>query len=61
MCMARRSLIRRRHPGDVIWMGTDEPTLDMVDGDTVEIEISGIGVLTNPVRSAGVIPLVSEA
>jgi 2-keto-4-pentenoate hydratase/2-oxohepta-3-ene-1,7-dioic acid hydratase in catechol pathway len=49
------------HPGDVIWMGTDEPTLDMVDGDTVEIEISGIGVLTNPVRSAGVIPHVSEA
>jgi 2-keto-4-pentenoate hydratase/2-oxohepta-3-ene-1,7-dioic acid hydratase in catechol pathway len=35
--------------GDVIWMGTDEPTLDMVAADTVEVEISGIGVLCNPV------------
>lgn len=39
------------HPGDVIWMGTDEPTLDMVAGDVVEIEISGIGVLRNRVMS----------
>lgn len=39
-------------PGDVIWMGTDDPTLDMVAGDTVEVEISGIGTLTNPVRAA---------
>jgi 2-keto-4-pentenoate hydratase/2-oxohepta-3-ene-1,7-dioic acid hydratase in catechol pathway len=37
-------------PGDVIWMGTDDPTLDMVPGDTVAVEISGIGVLRNPVR-----------
>jgi 2-keto-4-pentenoate hydratase/2-oxohepta-3-ene-1,7-dioic acid hydratase in catechol pathway len=37
-------------PGDVIWMGTDDPTLDMVPGDTVEVEIDGIGVLRNPVR-----------
>ena len=37
------------HPGDIIWMGTDDPTLDMVAGDTVEIEISGIGVLRNPI------------
>ena len=36
------------HPGDVVWMGTDEPTLDMVAGDTVEVEISGLGVLRNP-------------
>ena len=39
-------------PGDVIWMGTDDPTLDMVAGDTVEVEISGIGVLRSPVRLA---------
>lgn len=38
-------------PGDVIWMGTDDPTLDMVAGDDVEVEISGIGVLRNPVRA----------
>jgi len=37
-------------PGDMIWMGTDDPTLDMVAGDTVEVEISGIGVLRNPVK-----------
>jgi 2-keto-4-pentenoate hydratase/2-oxohepta-3-ene-1,7-dioic acid hydratase in catechol pathway len=34
-------------PGDVIWMGTDEPTLDMVATDQVEVEIEGIGVLAN--------------
>jgi 2-keto-4-pentenoate hydratase/2-oxohepta-3-ene-1,7-dioic acid hydratase in catechol pathway len=37
------------YPGDVIWMGTDSPTLDMVAGDTVAVEITGIGTLTNPV------------
>jgi 2-keto-4-pentenoate hydratase/2-oxohepta-3-ene-1,7-dioic acid hydratase in catechol pathway len=37
------------YPGDVIWMGTDDPTLDMVAGDTVEIGIEGIGVLRNTV------------
>jgi 2-keto-4-pentenoate hydratase/2-oxohepta-3-ene-1,7-dioic acid hydratase in catechol pathway len=40
------------YPGDVIWMGTDDPTLDMVAGDMVEVEISGIGVLRNPVVAA---------
>lgn len=38
-------------PGDVIWMGTDDPTLDMVAGDTVEVEITGLGKLVNPVRA----------
>ena len=37
------------YPGDVIWMGTEEPTLDMVVGDTVDVEISGIGVLSNTI------------
>jgi 2-keto-4-pentenoate hydratase/2-oxohepta-3-ene-1,7-dioic acid hydratase in catechol pathway len=37
------------HPGDVIWMGTDGDTLNMNDGDIVEIEINGIGVLRNSV------------
>jgi 2-keto-4-pentenoate hydratase/2-oxohepta-3-ene-1,7-dioic acid hydratase in catechol pathway len=37
------------HPGDVIWMGADSPTRDMVPGDVVEVEISGIGTLRNPV------------
>lgn len=34
-------------PGDVIWMGTDGPTLDMYPGDVVGIEITGLGVLRN--------------
>jgi 2-keto-4-pentenoate hydratase/2-oxohepta-3-ene-1,7-dioic acid hydratase in catechol pathway len=44
-------------PGDVILTGTPggvglrrEPKLFMRDGDVVEVEISGIGVLRNPVR-----------
>ena len=37
------------HPGDVIWMGTDGPTHNMKHGDVVEVEISGIGALRNPV------------
>lgn len=40
-------------PGDMIWMGTDDPTLDMVAGDVCEVEISGIGVLRNPVKAEG--------
>ena len=41
------------HPGDVIWMGTEGETADMKHGDTVEVEISGIGTLRNPVTRAG--------
>ena len=37
------------HPGDVIWMGTDGASPNLEDGDVVEVEISGIGVLRNPV------------
>jgi 2-keto-4-pentenoate hydratase/2-oxohepta-3-ene-1,7-dioic acid hydratase in catechol pathway len=35
------------HPGDVIWMGTDGTSPDLVDGDVVEVELTGIGVLRN--------------
>ena len=35
------------HPGDVIWMGTDGVSPDLVSGDVVDIEITGIGHLTN--------------
>ena len=37
------------YPGDVLWMGTDGATQNMKPGDVVEIEITGIGVLRNPV------------
>jgi 2-keto-4-pentenoate hydratase/2-oxohepta-3-ene-1,7-dioic acid hydratase in catechol pathway len=36
-------------PGDVLWMGTEAPTLDMRAGDVVEVEINQIGVLRNPI------------
>jgi 2-keto-4-pentenoate hydratase/2-oxohepta-3-ene-1,7-dioic acid hydratase in catechol pathway len=42
------------YPGDVIWMGTDGTSPDLVDGDVVEVELTGIGVLHNPfVREKG--------
>ncbi|MFY0615534.1 MAG: fumarylacetoacetate hydrolase family protein [Hyphomicrobiaceae bacterium] len=37
------------YPGDVIWMGTDGAAPNLVDGDVIEVEISGIGVLRNRV------------
>jgi len=37
------------YPGDVIWMGTEGETANMKHGDTVEIEITSIGTLRNPV------------
>ena len=38
-------------PGDVMWMGTDGVPANIKPGDTVEIEIAGIGVLRNKVVS----------
>ena len=40
-------------PGDVIWMGTQGADGDMVPGDTIEVEISGIGTLRNYVVAEG--------
>jgi 2-keto-4-pentenoate hydratase/2-oxohepta-3-ene-1,7-dioic acid hydratase in catechol pathway len=33
--------------GDVIWMGTEGLSPDLKDGDVVEVEITGVGVLRN--------------
>ena len=38
-------------PGDVIFTGTPGTTSAMKPGDTVEVEIDGIGVLRNPVKA----------
>ncbi len=43
------------YPGDVIWMGTEGSPENMVPGDVVEVEISGIGVLRNPVVAEGAV------
>jgi 2-keto-4-pentenoate hydratase/2-oxohepta-3-ene-1,7-dioic acid hydratase in catechol pathway len=39
-------------PGDVILTGTPAGVGPIVDGDTVSVEIEGIGTLTNPVTPA---------
>ena len=41
------------YPGDVLWMGTQGADGDMVPGDVIEVEISGIGVLRNQVVGEG--------
>ncbi|MGB2201741.1 MAG: fumarylacetoacetate hydrolase family protein [Pseudooceanicola atlanticus] len=37
--------------GDVIWMGTDGHAPNLRPGDRVEVEITGIGTLSNPVMA----------
>ncbi|QEO15679.1 fumarylacetoacetate hydrolase family protein [Agromyces intestinalis] len=40
-------------PGDVILTGTPAGVGPIVDGDTVEVTVQGLGTLSNPVRAAG--------
>ena len=40
------------HPGDLLWMGTEGHADPIEAGDTVDIEITGIGTLSNPVGAA---------
>jgi 2-keto-4-pentenoate hydratase/2-oxohepta-3-ene-1,7-dioic acid hydratase in catechol pathway len=47
--ITRMSQYLTLYPGDVLWMGTDGATENMTDGDVVEVEITDIGVLRNPV------------
>jgi 2-keto-4-pentenoate hydratase/2-oxohepta-3-ene-1,7-dioic acid hydratase in catechol pathway len=39
------------YPGDMVWMGTEGHAENMKPGDVCEIEINGIGVLSNPVTA----------
>lgn len=39
-------------PGDLIATGTPAGTAPLHDGDVVEVEIPGVGILSNPVRGA---------
>lgn len=41
------------YPGDVIWMGTDGSSPNLKAGDVVDVEITGIGVLSNPFVAEG--------
>jgi 2-keto-4-pentenoate hydratase/2-oxohepta-3-ene-1,7-dioic acid hydratase in catechol pathway len=36
------------YPGDIIWMGTDGHSPNLKSGDVVDVEITGIGTLSNP-------------
>jgi 2-keto-4-pentenoate hydratase/2-oxohepta-3-ene-1,7-dioic acid hydratase in catechol pathway len=38
-------------PGDVIFTGTPGSASQLVPGDSVEVEVEGVGVLRNPVRA----------
>jgi len=51
--LSRMSQYMTLHPGDVVWMGTEGRTENLKHGDTVEVEITGIGVLRNPVVREG--------
>ena len=37
-------------PGDPVFAGTSGVPAQIMDGDAVEVEIEGIGALSNPVR-----------
>jgi 2-keto-4-pentenoate hydratase/2-oxohepta-3-ene-1,7-dioic acid hydratase in catechol pathway len=51
--IARMSAFVTLHPGDVIWLGCDGPTLPALDaGDLVEVVNDAIGVLANRVVRA---------
>ncbi len=47
--ISRMSQYLTLFPGDVVWMGTDGAPENMKDGDVIDIEIEGIGTLSNPV------------
>jgi 2-keto-4-pentenoate hydratase/2-oxohepta-3-ene-1,7-dioic acid hydratase in catechol pathway len=47
--ISRMSQYMTLYPGDVVWMGTEGAPENIKHGDTVEIEITGIGTLSNPV------------
>ena len=39
-------------PGDLIFTGTPGTTSEIEPGDVVEVEVEGVGALTNPVARA---------
>jgi 2-keto-4-pentenoate hydratase/2-oxohepta-3-ene-1,7-dioic acid hydratase in catechol pathway len=54
------SHVMRLEPGDVIITGTPSGVSPLHDGDTVEMEIEGIGVLSNPVGIKNRVPVNNQ-
>jgi 2-keto-4-pentenoate hydratase/2-oxohepta-3-ene-1,7-dioic acid hydratase in catechol pathway len=38
-------------PGDIVWSGTTGRPENLNPGDIVEVEVEGVGVLSNPVEA----------
>jgi 2-keto-4-pentenoate hydratase/2-oxohepta-3-ene-1,7-dioic acid hydratase in catechol pathway len=51
--ISRMSQYLTLYPGDVVWMGTDGWPRNLKHGDVCEIEITGIGILRNPIVRDG--------
>ena len=51
--LARMSKYIELQPGDVVWMGTEGSSPQLRHGDIIDIDITGIGTLTNPVMREG--------
>lgn len=47
--LVRMSRYLTLYPGDVVWMGTEGKSPALAPGDRVDVEIAGIGTLSNPV------------
>jgi 2-keto-4-pentenoate hydratase/2-oxohepta-3-ene-1,7-dioic acid hydratase in catechol pathway len=51
--ISRMSQYLTLYPGDIVWLGTEGAPENIGHGDTVEVEITGIGTLSNPVVREG--------
>jgi 2-keto-4-pentenoate hydratase/2-oxohepta-3-ene-1,7-dioic acid hydratase in catechol pathway len=51
--LSRMSQYLTLYPGDVVWMGTEGSPENVKHGDVIDIEITGIGTLSNPVVRDG--------
>ena len=49
--IAHVSQVMTLEPGDLIYTGTPGKPAELKDGDIVEVEIEGIGILRNPVEN----------
>jgi 2-keto-4-pentenoate hydratase/2-oxohepta-3-ene-1,7-dioic acid hydratase in catechol pathway len=55
------SSIMTLEPGDIIATGTPEGVGPLHDGDSVEVEVPGVGTVRNAVAAAGVLRDSREA